>query len=91
MPFDLQPHLVGDVVELRPLRESDFDDLYAAASDPLIWEQHPDDRHREDVFRRFFAEHLGSGGALVAVDRRTGRIVGDGREQVVYELRHSGV
>jgi RimJ/RimL family protein N-acetyltransferase len=77
--FDLQPHLVGDIVELRPLRESDFDELYAAASDPLIWEQHPDDRHREDVFREFFAQHLASGGALVAIDRRTGRIVGTSR------------
>jgi N-acetyltransferase len=79
VPFDLQPHLVGDVVELRPLRESDFGDLQAAASDPLIWEQHPDARHREDVFREFFAQHLGSGGALVAIDRRNGRIVGTSR------------
>jgi RimJ/RimL family protein N-acetyltransferase len=78
-PFDLQPHIVGDVLELRPLRESDFDELYAAASDPLIWEQHPDDRHRKDVFRRFFAEHLASGGALVAIDRRDERIVGTSR------------
>jgi RimJ/RimL family protein N-acetyltransferase len=39
--FDLQPHLVGDLVELRPLREADYAELHAAASDPLIWEQHP--------------------------------------------------
>jgi N-acetyltransferase len=39
--FDLQPHLVGDLVELRPLREDDFDELYSAAGDPLIWAQHP--------------------------------------------------
>jgi hypothetical protein len=37
LPFDPQPHLVGDIVELRPLRSSDFADLYAVASDPLIW------------------------------------------------------
>ena len=79
MIFDPQPHLSGDLVELRPLRESDFDDLYGAASDPLIWEQHPEDRYRPDVFRAFFAEHLASGGALVAIDRRTGRIVGTSR------------
>src|SRR5205807_4792482 len=79
VPFDLQPHLVGDVLELRPLRESDFDELFAAASDPLIWEQHPDDRYRRDVFREFFAQHLASGGALVAIDRRNGRIVATSR------------
>jgi hypothetical protein len=33
IPFDPQPHLVGDVVELRPLRADDFDAVLAAASD----------------------------------------------------------
>ncbi len=79
MKFDLQPHLVGELVELRPLRRSDFDELYAAASDPLIWEQHPDDRHREDVFKSFFEDHLASGGAFAVIDRRTGHIVGTTR------------
>ena len=53
MPFDLQPVLTGDIVELRPLREEDFPTLYAVASDPLIWEQHPEpDRCTEPVFRQ---------------------------------------
>ena len=42
MPFELQPTLRGDFVELRPLRPDDWDTVYAAASDPLIWEQHPE-------------------------------------------------
>lgn len=41
MQFELQPALKGELVELRPLREEDFNALYAVASDPLIWEQHP--------------------------------------------------
>jgi hypothetical protein len=41
MTFDYQPTLVGDLVTLRPLDAGDFDDLYAIAADPLIWEQHP--------------------------------------------------
>ncbi len=77
--FDFQPHLVGAVLEVRPLRESDYDGLYAAASDPLIWEQHPADRYREDVFREYFAEHLASGGAVVVIDRESERIVGTSR------------
>ena len=78
--FDPQPHLVGDLVELRPLREADFDDLYAAAADPLIWEQHPvPTRHEEETFRSFFLEHLASGGALAAIERRTGRLMGQSR------------
>jgi N-acetyltransferase len=80
MPVDLQPTLEGDRVLLRPLRPDEFDALYAVARDPLIWEQHPaSDRWQEPVFRRFYADALASGGALVAIDRRTGAIVGSSR------------
>ena len=77
---DLQPHLIGDLVELRPLRREDWEGLFAVASDPLIWEQHPAwDRYKEEVFREFFEGALESGGAFVAVDRATGQIVGSTR------------
>ena len=42
--FELQPHLKGDLIELRPLAPGDFDVLYEAGRDPLIWEQHPQSR-----------------------------------------------
>jgi RimJ/RimL family protein N-acetyltransferase len=71
--------LRGELVEVRPLRERDFDALFAAARDPLIWEQHPDARYREDVFRAFFAEHLATGGALAVLDSRTGEVIGTSR------------
>ena len=78
--FELQPHLIGDVLELRPLRPEDWEELFLAASDPLIWEQHPArDRYKEEVFRAFFQEALDSGSALVAIDRKTQRIVGSSR------------
>jgi RimJ/RimL family protein N-acetyltransferase len=80
MPFELQPVLTGELLELRPLRPEDFQDLYAAASDPLVWEQHPaGDRYKEEVFGGFFREALESGGALVAVDLKDGRVVGSSR------------
>ncbi len=80
MPFDLQPTLKSELVELRPLRAEDFDALYAVASDPLIWEQHPArERYREEVFREFFREALGSGGALIAMDAKDGRVIGSSR------------
>jgi RimJ/RimL family protein N-acetyltransferase len=80
MPFDAQPILRGALLEVRPLRSEHFGALSAAASDPLIWEQHPEpDRHRADVFRRYFDEQLASGGAVVVVDRHTGAIVGMSR------------
>jgi RimJ/RimL family protein N-acetyltransferase len=61
------------------MREDDFDALFAAARDPLIWEQHPDDRYREDVFQAFFAEHLATGGALAVLDAQTGEVIGTSR------------
>lgn len=79
MSFDLQPHLVGELVEVRPLREADFEALASAAADPLIWEQHPDDRHLPDVFHDFFLQHLETGGALLVTDRATGEVIGTSR------------
>ena len=78
--FDLQPVLEGELLRLRPLRPEDWDDLYAVASDPLIWEQHPiRDRYTEEVFRGFFREALESGGALIAIDSKDGRVIGSSR------------
>ena len=80
MAFELQPILKGVLIELRPLRAEDFRELYAVASDPLIWEQHPNnDRYKEEVFKDFFREALESGGALVALDSKSGGIIGSSR------------
>lgn len=80
MPFDLQPILKGQVLKLRPLRAEDFQALYAVASDPLIWEQHPArDRYKEEGFREFFREAMESGGALFAIDVDNGRDTGSSR------------
>jgi N-acetyltransferase len=78
--FNLQPHLRGELIELRPLTLGDWDDLFAVASDRLIWEQHPErDRYKEDVFTIFFKEALESGGAFVIIDRKTQQIIGSTR------------
>jgi hypothetical protein len=76
-PFDLQPTLTGDLLDLRPLRADDYPALFAAASDPLVWEQHPNrDRYQEEVFRAFFRDAMASGGARLATDRAAGRVIG---------------
>jgi len=80
MHFELQPTLTGKLIELRPLKPEHFDALFAAASDPLIWEQHPEpDRYTRPIFQRYFDGGLQSGGAFVVVDRETGRIIGSSR------------
>jgi RimJ/RimL family protein N-acetyltransferase len=79
-PFELQPILTGELLELRPLHPDDWDQLFAAASDPLIWEQHPDrHRYKAEVFQKYFQGGLDCGGALVAIDRKTGKMIGSSR------------
>ena len=80
LSFDFQPILRGELVTLRPLRADDYDALYAVAADPLVWEQHPvKNRHEEVVFRQFFQEALESGGALIAIDAGTRKVIGSSR------------
>jgi RimJ/RimL family protein N-acetyltransferase len=78
--FDLQPTLKGHLIEIRPLTPEDFDALLAAASDPLIWEQHPEnDRYKTEVFQRFFDGAIESKGAFAIIERKSGRIIGSSR------------
>ena len=78
--FDLQPTLEGALLRLRPMQPQDFEPLHAVASDPEIWALHPArDRWQRDVFRGFFDSGIACGGALVAIDRARGALVGSSR------------
>lgn len=79
--FDFVPTLAGETIALRPLKAEDFDAVYAAAADPLIWEQHPYPlRYRRDVFESgFWASAVNSEGALVITDNASGQVIGSSR------------
>jgi N-acetyltransferase len=78
--MDLQPTLTGDRLILRPTVPEDWAALFAVASDPLIWAQHPaSDRWQEAEFRRYFDEALASGGSLTVLDKASGRVIGASR------------
>lgn len=80
MNFSIQHPLENDIVLLLPLQETDFDVLYATASDPKIWEQHPNkDRWKKEVFRVFFDGAVQSGGAFKVVDKTTSQVIGSTR------------
>jgi len=80
MAFDLQPTLKGDLVQLRALQNSDFNNLFLVARDPLIWQQHPaKNRYKQQVFESFFKESMESGGALIAIDCKSQKIIGSSR------------
>jgi RimJ/RimL family protein N-acetyltransferase len=79
--MNLQPnHLSNHLIRLEPLQPSHFNELYAAASDPLIWEQHPNpNRYQKEVFESFFEGALASGGAFIVRDVDTGKALGSTR------------
>lgn len=82
--LNLQPNLENEFIILRPLLESDFDDLYEVAKDPMIWEQHPShNRYTLEVFTVYFNDSIKSKGALVILDKLTNKIIGSSRFQII--------
>lgn len=78
--MNIQPTLTGSLLELRPLKQDHYESLLRAASDPLIWQMHPQpDRYKPETFKAFFAEALKSNGTLIVVDRETSEIIGCSR------------
>jgi RimJ/RimL family protein N-acetyltransferase len=76
----LQPTLTNEFVQITPLKTSDFDALFAIASDELLWEQHPEkDRYKKEVFLIFFQEAITSKSAFKVVDVKTGTTIGSSR------------
>lgn len=80
MQPDFQPTLTGDGVIIRPVRSDDWQELFAAASDPEIWKLHPaTNRYTEPVFRAYFDGAIASHMAFVFVEPATGRLIGSSR------------
>ena len=89
---DWQPYNLEDsIVKLVPLAASDFENLFAVASDPLIWEQHPaKDRYKKDVFQLYFDGAVSSGSAFLITDKLTGQVIGSTR-YYDYKPKKSGI
>ena len=80
MNFNLQPILENNLVILKPLSENDFEELYSAASDPKVWEQHPNkNRWQREVFQTFFDGAIQSKGAFKIIDKETNQVIGSSR------------
>jgi RimJ/RimL family protein N-acetyltransferase len=78
--INFQPRLQNKLVLATPLQPADFESLYAAASDPLIWEQHPNkNRYQRAEFENYFKGAIESGGAFLVKDVQTNGIIGSSR------------
>ena len=89
--FHLQPtDLKNELIKIIPLQESDFDKLYAIASDELLWEQHPNkDRNKKEVFQVFFKGAMESNGAFIVYDAATNLPIGSSRYYEYDEVKKS--
>lgn len=81
MPFDIQPSFLhDDTIKLIPLKETDFDNLYKVASNPLVWEQHPNpNRYKLEDFTTYFKGAIESKGAFLILDALTNETIGCSR------------
>lgn len=73
-------HLENEFVKLVPLAETDFEHLYQVASDPLIWEQHPNkDRYKKEVFQQFFDDAIKIKSAFLIIEKSSEKVIGSTR------------
>ena len=81
MPFDLQPTFLQDnLIKLTPLQETDFESLFEVASNPLVWEQHPNpNRYKLEDFTNYFKGAIESKGAFLILNAVTNETVGCSR------------
>ena len=78
--MNIQATLENENVKLVPLNPNDFEELFSVASDPKIWEQHPNkDRYKREIFQNFFQGAMESKGAFKILDKNTGEIAGSTR------------
>ncbi|EFK35301.1 Uncharacterised protein [Chryseobacterium gleum] len=80
MNFSVQPVLENEEFQLIPLQQGDFESLYKVASEPEVWEQHPNkDRYKKEVFENFFRGAMESKGAFKIIEKATGDVLGSSR------------
>ena len=78
--MNIQATLENENVKLVPLNPNDFEELFSVASDPKIWEQHPNkDRYQRELFEKFFQGAIESKGAFKIMDKSSNEVAGSTR------------
>ena len=78
--MNVQATLENENVKLVPLNPNDLEELFSVASDPKIWEQHPNkDRYQREVFEKFFQGAMESKGAFKIMDKSSNEVAGSTR------------
>ena len=80
MKLKLSTPLEDDTIKLLQTEESHFGEMYEVAKDPLLWEQHNEDRWRKEIFLKFFEKGLkNENGLLTIIDKKNNAIIGSTR------------
>lgn len=73
----MQPLISGNDISIRPLLESDFEELFSCASDKDIWSGHPSqDRYKYSEFKLYFQSAIESGTSVVVYENASNNIIG---------------
>ena len=80
-PFQQLKALYSKQFELRQLEHTDFEPLFSVASNPKVWEQHPErDRWKRDKFQRFFDGAVENPlPSYTIIDREQSLVIGSSR------------
>ena len=80
-PFQQLKSFYSKQFELHQLEHTDFEPLFSIASNPEVWEQHPEhDRWKRDKFQRFFDGALENAlPSYTIIDREQSLIIGSSR------------
>jgi len=88
--INFQPLLQNKLVKASPLLPTDFEHLFEAAADPLIWEQHPNkNRWLRKEFENYFTGAMLSGGAFLVRDADTLEVIGSSRFSDYDEIENT--
>lgn len=88
--MNLSITLENENFKLIPLIKEDFERLYKVASDPKVWEQHPNkERYKREVFQNFFTGAIESEGAFLILDKNSKEVLGSSRFYDYDEKKNS--
>ena len=79
--MNFNSHFEDSSISLLQIKKENFEELYLVASDPIIWEQHPEnDRWKKEKFSIFYKNGLQNKfGFLLIFDKHKNKIIGSTR------------
>ena len=79
--MNFKSHFEDTSISLLQIKKENFEELYLVASDPIIWEQHPEnDRWKKEKFSIFYKNGLQNKfGFLLIFDKHKNEIIGSTR------------